>query len=796
MSLSSRLSLMVSGGGGGDHQAEQPAAPETVFYRWRTVSKSQQVGSGGTAASNLRQMYACRDSQVQTDGGWDLGLKKANSGFRVKIRRPQRTSKRTPSNPAEAGKWGTGRIVGKAWRPETAAHRGKRVPNLPPGPKEPEVVPSVRRTVIKRDSLIEQANRLDSGFRRRNFIKRHVASRASFSFSSGGSRRTSLEQQEQGHSATLPSVATSAASLAAAAISTAAPDQGLPIGSASRGGGPAIGPVSRGLSIDSGVCEPRKPFLVKTTSLSSFSSSRETVAGSSAGGPLRSSQQGSSSGGSGLLYRSGSIVDQLDDYYFSSSSRNHIKRQALQQLLARKPWPGRPAATSSSSGTSSREAATADIEDLKKGNHQQVIVSRRRGLLGSLEDLNVGSVTVVCPQGPAEDTGAPEKVAAGAIATKTTATALSKRAQMRRSKSDIEMTVRDKIGLLKLSRMMAASAEEQAAVRERKRLRKMWQDTYSAMCNRAAVLNHTIQQVDDTELTVKPVSTSFSQDAAAAAATVAPKKLAGPAASGGGLGGPQISQQMVRQPYQGSGKIPLIENHLHYKVKTASSSSSSTLSLSARRRRASHRNSSFIGLDQKFYSITFSQDSQESQEESLESSPIQSPRRASLQLPRYPVAAATLSKEAGTRLSQIQGLEGGEEDNNRTVVASGPESSPRKMPVSHKSAAGVAAASAVAAFASHSHLQISSRHPTGQVDRRSSGSFSIGNKHVLVDRGTQVVFAVEDPYLSDYRCCSRSESPEARPVERAIEARTGSEDGLGSMVRCLHFSSTYIANGE
>jgi len=40
----------------------------------------------------------------------------------------------------------------------------------------------------------------------------------------------------------------------------------------------------------------------------------------------------------------------------------------------------------------------------------------------------------------------------------------------------------------------------------------------------------------------------------------------------------------------------------------------------------------------------------------------------------------------------------------------------------------------------------------------------------------------------------RVESPIARPVERQVEARGGSEDGLGSMVRCLHFASTYIAN--
>merc|ERR1740131_930263 len=41
----------------------------------------------------------------------------------------------------------------------------------------------------------------------------------------------------------------------------------------------------------------------------------------------------------------------------------------------------------------------------------------------------------------------------------------------------------------------------------------------------------------------------------------------------------------------------------------------------------------------------------------------------------------------------------------------------------------------------------------------------------------------------------REESPDVRPVERQIEARNfaGAEDGLGSMVRCLHFAETYIA---
>jgi len=39
----------------------------------------------------------------------------------------------------------------------------------------------------------------------------------------------------------------------------------------------------------------------------------------------------------------------------------------------------------------------------------------------------------------------------------------------------------------------------------------------------------------------------------------------------------------------------------------------------------------------------------------------------------------------------------------------------------------------------------------------------------------------------------RVESPVARPIERQVEARGPTEDGLGSMVRCLHFASTYIA---
>ena len=52
------------------------------------------------------------------------------------------------------------------------------------------------------------------------------------------------------------------------------------------------------------------------------------------------------------------------------------------------------------------------------------------------------------------------------------------------------------------------------------------------------------------------------------------------------------------------------------------------------------------------------------------------------------------------------------------------------------------------------------------------------------------IFEPDDHCPTSYS--PRSDSPEARPVERAIEARTGSEDGLGSMVRCLHFAETFM----
>lgn len=59
---------------------------------------------------------------------------------------------------------------------------------------------------------------------------------------------------------------------------------------------------------------------------------------------------------------------------------------------------------------------------------------------------------------------------------------------------------------------------------------------------------------------------------------------------------------------------------------------------------------------------------------------------------------------------------------------------------------------------------------------------------------SRLVYSLANEPVLEPTSSPRAESPDHRPVERAVEARSGSEDGLGSMVRCLHFAETYIAN--
>ena len=73
---------------------------------------------------------------------------------------------------------------------------------------------------------------------------------------------------------------------------------------------------------------------------------------------------------------------------------------------------------------------------------------------------------------------------------------------------------------------------------------------------------------------------------------------------------------------------------------------------------------------------------------------------------------------------------------------------------------------------------------------------SLDSCNTEVSRLLSMSTSVNEPILHVPSSPNRAESPEARPLERAIEARSGSEDGLGSMVRCLHFAETFIANRE
>ena len=73
---------------------------------------------------------------------------------------------------------------------------------------------------------------------------------------------------------------------------------------------------------------------------------------------------------------------------------------------------------------------------------------------------------------------------------------------------------------------------------------------------------------------------------------------------------------------------------------------------------------------------------------------------------------------------------------------------------------------------------------------------SLDSCNTEVSRLLSMSLSANEPILRPPSSPARAESPEARPMERQIEARSGSEDGLGSMVRCLHFAETFIANRE
>ena len=89
------------------------------------------------------------------------------------------------------------------------------------------------------------------------------------------------------------------------------------------------------------------------------------------------------------------------------------------------------------------------------------------------------------------------------------------------------------------------------------------------------------------------------------------------------------------------------------------------------------------------------------------------------------------------------------------------------------------------------HVESSSKYSPTLPTIAAVASSTINRQNSFASRST---FSVET--INELPYSPRAESPEARPVERAVEARGSSEDGLGSMVRCLKFAETFIANCE
>jgi hypothetical protein len=359
-----------------------------------------------------------------------------------------------------------------------------------------------------------------------------------------------------------------------------------------------------------------------------------------------------------------------------------------------------------------------------------------------------------------------DKDAASEQQVKKSADAVQKKKQLRRSNTEIEMSHPARLSHMLHRGLKLVSSDPTA--KNKKDLEKMWQKTYLGMCNRAVVLNHAILKAEREEATVQPVS---------------------------------LLEIKGERGVQKSGSL---DKHL-------------------------------IGLGRQFYSVHEVGEAESSTEELDMNSPKR-PERVRGRAAAFP-AFKTVVKEVPRTEEVDVSVDGGfvvrlhlrsrsihaiqavrahceaalrrGSDDKAVALASG-----RSLSLSQSSLSACSVASHddpllpqppvkvgaddfmpcrrnSAIRKSLEPAKLKFPDPEIPVPGRSgcfrtapSRSFSIQK----VDVATQVNLGVCN--------FSRSESPDTRPVERAIEARSGSEDGLGSMVRCLHFSNTYIANRE
>lgn len=318
--------------------------------------------------------------------------------------------------------------------------------------------------------------------------------------------------------------------------------------------------------------------------------------------------------------------------------------------------------------------------------------------------------------------------------------------------------------------LLPLTAEANRGRANKKNLEKMWGETYTGMCNRASVLNHVIQQAQEEELEVKPIH--WSKDTENVSIPETKKKA-------------KSSDQS--EIYLG------LSNQFYHVSRDCVDSSSEDLPCSSIQ---SEINKHFPPMMKaRVHEIKFSKDV------ILQSLNCASSVRLNLR---------TRSIEAMNhsylgRSSFVLGQSPFQPSKKSIIAPPSPSNIPRL--IKRDSVVTKSADYLNLDFDEHLISSVGEPEDASYALQNSGALLTLENMHVLnnllrgrADRCTQVNFfpscsPFSHPHENDpFSSCSRSESPESRPVERQVEARSGSEDGLGSMVRCLHFANTYIAN--
>ena len=307
---------------------------------------------------------------------------------------------------------------------------------------------------------------------------------------------------------------------------------------------------------------------------------------------------------------------------------------------------------------------------------------------------------------------------------------------------------------IKLPRLGLLSDDD----KEKKKMKKLWGNAYTGMCNRAVVLNHAILQADKEEIAVKPINSScvYDEMPSEEEETKNKKLFIG------------LSQQFyhISDGVNSSDEDISVMSNVGTtdadvpKVMTANAKEipyTEEVLLTVRR-----NNSPDVRLNLRTRSVDTLYVHRHPNEEDMSS-------------PTTPIYHSRKSIFDASSPSHIPRLRNKDHDNdNENDIACYLDLDVDNPVVCHRNETQT-----------QTYKKTKSRHSPNSVADNSRLLGTLFRSRS--DASTQVNFPV-------LVVSSRSDSPESRPLERQIEARSGSEDGQGSMVRCLHFANTFIAN--